>query len=719
MKNIKYVFTLFSFFTVILSACTGSGGGDSASDSSSTDSALVLGRTSATDVDTTLLKGIGCAGKTATTGGKLFLVDICNSRVLIYNSIPTQNYQQPDLVLGQSNFLDSDINRGATNPAANTLNRPTAVATDGTRLFVSDSENNRVLIWNSIPTSNGQAADVVIGQADFVTSTAQSTSNSATNYPYGLTVSGTKLFVVDSNNHRVLIWNTIPTTNGQAADVVIGQNNFTDNSAGVVNTPSDVATDGTKLIVAGNQMNPRIWNTIPTTNGVAPDLNMGNDPTLSYQWNGVNALAIVSGKLIIVGDNGSGTYLWNSIPTSVPTYADYEIGTHTAGSPSALNMDGGEWVSSDGTRLFISDSSRLLIWNTIPTNNSTGADIVLGQPDMTTNRYNFRVTSSQSFASASDVAFAGSKLIMSDIDNNRILIWNSTPTTTNQAADVVVGQSNMTSYSAGTSSTTLRGAWTVSTDGTKLMAADSGNHRVLIWNTIPTANGTAADVVIGQANMNSSTSGTSSTSLNYPSDAFTNGTIVAVADGGNNRVLIWNSVPSSNGTAADVVIGQPDMTSNSAAGGASGMSSPDSVKILNGKLFVSDAGNCRVLIWNTIPTTDGQPADVVIGQPDMTTTTCGTTPTSSTLIDSRMTYDSNTGRLYIADWVWNRILVWNTIPTANGTAADSVIGQSSFTTSTAGATGSTFRNPWGLTIKDSYLWVADFYNYRVLRMALP
>ena len=718
MKNIKYVLSIFSFFILFLTACNDSGGGGS-SDSSSTDSALVLGRSSATDTDTTLLKGIGCAGKTATAGSKLFLVDICNSRVLIYNSIPTQNYQQPDLVLGQASLSDSDVNRGATTPAANTLNRPTGIATDGTHLIVSDSENHRVLIWNTIPTTNGQAADIVLGQADFVTNTLQSPSDSTFDFPYGLTISGTKLFVVDGNNHRVLIWNTIPTTNGQAANVVVGQSDFTSNTAGDVNTPSDVATDGTKLIIAGNQMSPTIWNTIPTTNGVAPDLNMGNDPTLSYQWNGVNALAIVSGKLIIVGDNGSGTYIWNSIPTSTPTYADHEIGTHTAGSPSALNMDGGEWVSSDGTRLFISDSSRLLIWNTIPTNNSTGANIVLGQPDMTTNRYNFRVTSAQSFATPSDVVFAGSKLIMSDVDNNRILIWNSTPTTTNQAADIVLGQPNMTSYSSGTSSTTLNGPWTVSTDGTRLMTADSGNSRVLIWNTIPTSSTTPADVVLGQPDMNSNGTGTTSTTLSYPGDVFTNGTIVAVADGNNHRVLIWNSIPSSNGAAADVVLGQPDMTSNTSAGGASGMSWPDSVKILNGKLFVSDSGNCRVLIWNTIPTTDGQPADVVIGQPDMITTTCGTTPTASTLIDSRMTYDSNTGRLYIADWLWNRILVWNTIPTTNGVAADSVIGQSNFTTSTGGSTASTFKSPWGLLIKDTFLWIADSSNHRVLKMALP
>ena len=38
----------------------------------------------------------------------------------------------------------------------------TAVASDGRYLAVADTANNRVLIWNEIPTQNGQPADMVI-----------------------------------------------------------------------------------------------------------------------------------------------------------------------------------------------------------------------------------------------------------------------------------------------------------------------------------------------------------------------------------------------------------------------------------------------------------------------------------------------------------------------------------------------------------------------------
>ena len=40
------------------------------------------------------------------------------------------------------------------------------IATDGERLVLADSSNNRVPIWNSIPTQINQSPELVIGQKD-------------------------------------------------------------------------------------------------------------------------------------------------------------------------------------------------------------------------------------------------------------------------------------------------------------------------------------------------------------------------------------------------------------------------------------------------------------------------------------------------------------------------------------------------------------------------
>jgi hypothetical protein len=49
------------------------------------------------------------------------------------------------------------------------------------------------------------------------------------------------------------------------------------------------------------------------------------------------------------------------------------------------------------------------------------------------------------------------------------------------------------------------------------------------------------------------------------------------------------------------------------------MLSPTSVTSDGTRLYVSDLGYNRVLIWSSIPTTNQKPADLEIGQKDMTT----------------------------------------------------------------------------------------------------
>ena len=98
--------------------------------------------------------------------GKVIVVDNHNNRVLIFNEIPTENGASADVVVGQADFTHNSANRGGS-VANNTLYWPTSIYSDGDKLQIADFSNNRVLIYNEIPTENGASADVVIGQADF------------------------------------------------------------------------------------------------------------------------------------------------------------------------------------------------------------------------------------------------------------------------------------------------------------------------------------------------------------------------------------------------------------------------------------------------------------------------------------------------------------------------------------------------------------------------
>lgn len=181
-------------------------------------------------------------GVEITHNGKLIVTDPGNSRILIWNSLPTQDGQGADLVLGQSDFTHCDENDddqdgvADATPTARTLQTPRGVWSDGDRLVVMDRSNNRALIWSSFPTSNFQAADLVLGQGDFIHNarndddqdgSADSEPSGRTfNLPGSIDSNGVQLAVSDQINHRVLIWNRFPTSSFEPADLVLGQGDF-------------------------------------------------------------------------------------------------------------------------------------------------------------------------------------------------------------------------------------------------------------------------------------------------------------------------------------------------------------------------------------------------------------------------------------------------------------------------------------------------------------
>ena len=62
----------------------------------------------------------------------------------------------------------------------------------------------------------------------------------------------------------------------------------------------------------------------------------------------------------------------------------------------------------------------------------------------------------------------------------------------NQAADVVLGQANGTTAATGTGLDGMNSPMSAAVINGKLVVADRGNLRVLVWSSIPTVSGTAA-----------------------------------------------------------------------------------------------------------------------------------------------------------------------------------------------------------------------------------
>jgi hypothetical protein len=151
----------------------------------------------------------------AADGRRLFLADAGNNRVLVWDTLPTAPNQPADRVLGQPDFAAVSDNHGYRLGAA-TLRFPYAVALWQERLLVSDTGNSRLMVW-PVGAATGAAAADVWGQVDF----GQNGENrwklagrDTLCWPYGISAEGDVLAVADSGNNRVLLWAGTETRDG-------------------------------------------------------------------------------------------------------------------------------------------------------------------------------------------------------------------------------------------------------------------------------------------------------------------------------------------------------------------------------------------------------------------------------------------------------------------------------------------------------------------------
>ncbi len=317
------------------------------------------------------------------------------------------------------------------------------------------------------------------------------------------------------------------------------------------------------------------------------------------------------------------------------------------------------------------------------------------------------------------------KMYISDLSANRVLRYNW-PITGNQPnADLVFGQPDFTSYqqnrggSVAANTLAKPTGLAVSSNGT-LWIADAENNRVLKFNNAHqlSSNGPNADVVLGQPNMTSNTEATSQSGLKNPRGiAFDGNGNLWVADNRNHRVLKFNNAASkSNGANADGVLGQSDFTSNTQTTTQNGMSYPSSVAFSGTSLFVADFDNNRVLRFdNAASKSNGANADGVLGQSDFVSKIVGISQSKMSGLNG-LAVDAN-GRLYVADYVGNRVLIFNNATSkSNGANADFVLGQSNFTNFTSGTAQNKLNFPSGFSVDNllGCILVHDSFNNRVL-----
>lgn len=679
-------------------------------------------------------------------GSKLYAGED-HSRVLVWNGAPVSN-SVPSHVIAQNN-LDTIDHWYGMFTSANTVSYETYPYSDGVRLYVSDTANHRILIWDTIPQTSGVPADIVLGQTTMTANSANAgiAANASTlNSPKIVRVIGSKFVVADSGNNRVLIWNSPPIASYQPADLVLGQSDFattTCNQGGLgadsLCSPRSVDSNGGNLVVAdtGNHR-VLIYNSLPTANRASANVVVGQTDFISNSANngGVSKAVFSSpvvakiglGQLFVVDQGNNRVLTWSSIPFANGVSANVVLGqpngtsnTLNNGGRSAARMNNPFDVTFAGSSVYVSDvhNYRILRWNTFPVTDGVAADTVIRQTSPTLSVQHGHPFSDTYAGLPQGVAYCDGKLVVSDHAFSRVMIWNSIPSNPATPPDILLGQTNMIGLQPNKGTTpnasSLSQPSGVLCHGGKLLVVDMYNHRILIWNSFPTTTNQPADVVIGAPNMTSVTPGTSASTFHYPSVLTMADEKLLVSDYLNSRVLIFNSIPTSNGASANVVIGQPDMTSSTANNGGisdRSLNLAQGVVYHAGKLVIGDGNNNnRMLVWNTLPTTNFAQADVVIGQPNFTASATGLTASANYGLSPMVI---RAGKLVASDFYNNRVLVWNEIPTANGQAADRVLFQKDFFSRDSGISGSLIAGPGHSADSGTHLLMIDYFNSRLL-----
>jgi uncharacterized protein (TIGR03437 family) len=619
-------------------------------------------------------------------------------------------------------------------------------------LYVSDTNNNRVLVWrNAQGFRNGQAADVVIGQTDFMRTSSGGPGTSFStglNGPSGLIVDRNgNLYVADQVNNRILRFPRPLQQQGQVfPDMVIGQSNYTSKAASLADSGLSLANSGFSVLGMTFDSDNNLW----VVDG-------GNRRVLRYA-----ATDLASGTNAPKANLVLGVPDFNTIATAV-TAAQRTV-VNVFANPGGIAFD-------PAGRLYVTDTgnnggtfSRVLVFEPPFSNGQSAKRLMSIFSGATTDTDGRNKT--EMYAPSSVFFLPGSKMGVVDSFYNRILIFDSydkwpDPTLfLSPQATAVFGQKDFSSKNINQASGTFPGAYVTSPtaqtladplaavfSGTELFVADTGNNRVLTIPLVGNGLAPAATRVLGQdgltySGINLVEGREFSFRLDTTSGTFVDAGVAIdetgdvphlyIADTYNNRVLGYRDFRKVKGGApfdkADIVIGQPDFSSNlpNITGNRDGMTAsslafPTGVTVdAQGNLYVADQGNGRVLRFPAPFANPAQQpaADVVLGQRSFTQKI--TDPSPSTLGAPYGLAMTSTG-LLVSDVLHNRVVlftfggngVFNT--SDSGKAAAKVYGQPDFLTVSSGSADNKLNSPHHLAADtQGHLYVADSGNNRVI-----
>ncbi|MBI4358040.1 MAG: hypothetical protein HY584_01950 [Candidatus Omnitrophica bacterium] len=596
------------------------------------------------------------------------------------------------------------------------FNHPGEIASDGVHLILADRNNNRVLIWNQLPSENVQP-DLVLGQKNFITNDP-GTGLDQMNWPVSVSAAKGKLVVADTENDRILIWNSFPTSSGQPADLVLATPRGPEPTVARIEWPWGVWTDGTKLAITSTRGSSGVllWNAFPVRNNQPPDILMTAQGKMGTP-RGITS----NGQYLLVADHNakvatqtfaggfgssSVTFVWKTWPASEDQPYDFTLEGWRAGT------------FLPGNRLILLSTTHFLpsIWNAPPMSIADAPDLQVGRQGHIEGYY-FNT------GDGSDIAWARNRLYFSLSNGNKIVVYKGVPTSQDEEPDFAIGSPHIDTNTLDENFMITNGV--VATDGKSLFVSSDFDRRLYVWKSLPNESNTPPDFV-----------------YQLPvapwSNALWGNTLVLA---GKNTVYLWKKLPL-NGE-------QPDLTLTGKIGSVQ-LSELAGVALDDHYFYLTDHEN--IYVWEEVPSSSEEPKFILRGYGPGRLASDGeflvgmishnhevgvwkvgklsalSKPSKVPMVPHRISRSFNMpgsamsakGHLFVADTGFGRVLIWKNIREAlAGKEPDVVLGASDLEDVSQEIGRNKLFWPATLAFDGSYLWIGEFkFSGRILRFSV-
>lgn len=426
------------------------------------------------------------SGLAIDTTGRLYVCDAL-SRVLVYPNPSTgaSAARIMGIALPRDGIAPPPVNDTSLGAGQRP---PEGVFVIGTTPFVVDTGANRIVrydpfeSWPSEGTSFSPPGRQFIGQTDSTLSRINRDDGepkaNGFDTPVAAVATANEVWVVDSGNHRVLVF---PIQNGSFATAtrLLGQTDFFQSAPnyiegrdlflfnGFARVGAGSVTDGAGLAIDNSSSPPHLY--------VADTF---NHRILGY----FDARTVANGAAadIVIGQRDFKRSNINDPSNDVNAVSD-----------TGLMLPAGLVVDAAGN-LYVADAGNgrvLRFPNPFDPNSAKTPDLVLGQ----TSLFNkIPDATSRTMARPFGLAFSvDGHLLVSDAQHNRILMFRRPPGgdfSSGQAADLVIGQPDFSSVVGSNAPNRMISPRHIAVDtDDRLYVCDTGNNRVLIYDRITLA----------------------------------------------------------------------------------------------------------------------------------------------------------------------------------------------------------------------------------------